>query len=456
MGLSAIDMAPNDTIFALATSHGRSALAIIRLSGPDVGRVLTTMAGRAPPPRLMTLCKLRMPNNEPLDQAMVVFFPGPNSATGEDAAEFHLHGSLSVIEAVSAGLNALGLRLAEPGEFTRRAVHNGKLDLLQAEALADLIESATGRQRAQAIFQLYGTSSDPINGWRNRLLDALAFIEALLDFSDEADVEEEATWRSAQAAVFDVYSELSRQLARPPVGERIRDGYRVVIGGPPNVGKSTLLNYLAGRNVALVTPLAGTTRDAVEVQLDLKGYSVSLVDTAGIRSTNEPVERLGIERAQLEWDNADVRLWLVAIDQASSATLKEARTQRPDSVLVLTQTDLNPNGMSLLDGLFDCAISTHAGTGLDCLVDTILERLAIEESDEPVVVTRSRHRLALNGAKAWLDEATTLFAGEYRPENLALAAECLRGALHQMDVVVGLVRPDDILDRIFSSFCIGK
>src|SRR5712691_4558568 len=299
------------TIFALSSGRPPSAIALVRVSGPQAGAALSLLAGRVPTPRMAVRVLLRAADRTPIDDAVVLWFPGPASATGEDVAEFHVHGGRAVLAALFATLSALDhMRAAEPGEFTRRAFENGKLDLTEAEGLDDLIHADTDRQRSQALRQLKGLLGDRARDWRAQIIEASALIEAGIDFSDEGDVPAELI-APALAKIKTLLGEIQQVLAEQGRSERLREGLIVAIAGPPNVGKSTLMNQLARREVAIVSPHAGTTRDIIEVQLDLDGYPVTVIDTAGIRDTDDPVEREGVRRARARAAEADLVLWLV-------------------------------------------------------------------------------------------------------------------------------------------------
>src|SRR5207342_2032696 len=304
-------MHPRDqSIFALSSGRAPSAIAIVRVSGPEAGAVLAALAGKTPAPRVATRALLKTAGGQPLDDAVVLWFPGPASATGEDVAEFHVHGGRAVLAALFAALGSFdNVRPAEPGEFTRRAFENGKLDLTEAEGLDDLIHADTDRQRHRALRQLKGLLGDKARDWRTRIIEASALIEAGIDFSDEGDVPTELI-APALAKIKSLHTEIEEVLAAQGQSERLRDGLVVAIAGPPNVGKSTLINLLARRDVAIVSPHAGTTRDIIEVQLDLDGYPVTVIDTAGIRETDDPVEQEGVRRARARAEDADLVLWL--------------------------------------------------------------------------------------------------------------------------------------------------
>src|SRR5215475_3175369 len=304
-------MHPRDqTIFALSSGRPPSAIAIVRVSGPESGAVLKQLAGKMPSPRQVTRALLRDASGQPIDDAVVLWFPGPASATGEDVVELHIHGGRAVLASLFAALSAMkNLRAAEPGEFTRRAFENGKLDLTEAEGLDDLIHADTDRQRRQALRQLKGMLGDRARDWRAEIIEASALIEAGIDFSDEGDVPTELI-APALARIEALLDDIKNVLAAQGRAERLRDGLVVAIAGPPNVGKSTLMNQLARREVAIVSPHAGTTRDVIEVQLDLDGYPVTVIDTAGIRETDDPVEQEGVRRARVRAADADLVLWL--------------------------------------------------------------------------------------------------------------------------------------------------
>ncbi len=435
-----------DTIFAVASGLGRAGIAVIRLSGPECRGALEEMlGGRVPEPRRASLRRLRDPaSGEVLDQALVLWFPGPRSFTGEDQAELHIHGGTAVRAAVLAALADLpGLRPAEPGEFTRRAFLSGRMDLSAVEGLADLIDAETEAQRRQAFRQLEGALAGKVAGWRDRLADALALAEAGLDFTDEADVSEGAHFE-AEAIFHAVRLEVEADLARAGQGERLREGFVVVIAGPPNAGKSTLLNALARREVAIVSPHAGTTRDSIEVRCDLGGLPVTFVDTAGLREATDPVEREGIARTRQRAQGADLVLWLAAPD---------AEAARPDTFVtpvltVGTKRDLAPSAATT-----DRTVSAKTGEGIEALLREVLGRAEAGLSGAgDAVITRERHR------RAFQDVASALSrAGEARRAGHdELAAEDLRLALRALGRVTGQVDVEEILDRIFSQFCIGK
>ncbi len=433
---------PDDTIFAPATAPGRSAVAVIRVSGPATRHALARLAGRLPEPRRATLVPLRH-DGAVLDRALALWFPGPASFTGEDSAEFQLHGGRAVLAAVLRALAAVpGCRPAEPGEFTRRAFSNGKLDLGAVEGLADLIDAQTEAQRRQALRQLDGALGRWVEGLREDLLSALALAEGAIDFADE-DGLVEAFEVELHGLVVGVSRRIESELARESRGLRLRDGLAVAIAGPPNAGKSTLLNALAGREVAIVSPWAGTTRDALTVDLELGGYPLQLIDTAGLRDTDDPVEREGIARARARAASADLVLWLQAADQPSAPDVETAGAVWT----VVTKADLGGGQEG------DHRVSALTGAGLGGLVSD-LGRFAAEAliDGEGAVVTRLRHRAALEAAQAHLGRIGAGQGGS----DFELVAEDLRGAVAALAGLVGRIGTEDVLGAIFARFCIGK
>jgi tRNA modification GTPase len=439
-------MNSGDTIFALASGFGRAGIAVVRMSGPGCRSALHhLLAGRIPEPRRASLRRLRHPaTGEVLDQALVLWLPGPGSFTGEDHAELHIHGGAAVRTAVIQALAGLpGLRAAEPGEFTRRAFLSGRMDLSAVEGLADLIDAETEAQRRQALRQLEGALSGRVIEWRDRLTDALALAEAGLDFTDEADVSAGAS-SEALAISHAVFGEVEAELARASQGERLREGFVVVIAGPPNAGKSTLLNALARRDVAIVSPHAGTTRDAIEVRCDLGGLPVTFVDTAGLREAADPVEQEGIARTRQRARDADLVLWLAAPD--TDAVAKE--TFGAPTLTVATKHDLASGAREP-----HLSVSARTGENLDRLVDEV--RRAAEaglSGAGDAVITRERHRRALEDVASALSRAQEA----HRAGHDELAAEDLRLALRALGRITGQVDVEEILDRIFGQFCIGK
>ena len=448
------------TIFALATAPGRAAVAVIRLSGPLTGSAVKQMAGGLPAPRRAALRTLRRPGDGlVLDRALVLWFPGPASYTGEDCAEFHVHGGHAVVEGVVEALVALGLRLAEPGEFTRRAFQNSKLDLSQAEAVADLVEAETEAQRRQALAQLDGDLARRHAAWRAVLVEALAVLEAAVDFPDEEVPETVAD--EAAPALRALASELDAALVDADRGERIRDGYRVVLVGAPNAGKSSLLNTLAGRDAAIVMPTPGTTRDVIEVQQNLAGFRVTLSDTAGLRVTRQSVEMEGVRRAQARAAEAALRIWVVDGAARDEAWKEAASTVRAGDLCVINKQD-RPAGAAAAaarswattHGLTCLDLSLLAGFGVAELKAWLIARVTSDLTGEEFpAATRARHRHDLAAARAHLARALHALAA---PAEVELAAEDVRLAARNLARISGRIDPEDVLDRVFARFCIGK
>ena len=433
-----------DTIFALATPPGRGAIAILRLSGPGTDDALTALGAGGLRPRTASLRDLSH-DGRPIDQALVLRFPAPNSYTGDDCAELHLHGGRAVVEAAADALVALGLRPADPGEFTRRAFENGRMDLAQAEAVADLIDAETVAQASQALGQLDGALSQTYTGFRRDLLTALALVEAEIDFPDEEIPDNLA--RSAGPVLDRLIADLKAALADGRRGERVREGYRIVLIGETNAGKSSLFNALVAREAAIVTPIAGTTRDVLDADLVIGGYAVTLSDTAGLRDSADPVEAEGVRRARARAEGADLRLWIRGPDDAEGDA---AGFARPGDLLVLTKADLGAGGSA--PGFETLGVSTTTGQGLSDLHDWIAARLArdLSGADFPAV-TRERHRRRLGEALAAAEAGRV--ALEVAPE---MAGDDLRRAADALARVTGAIGVEDILGEVFSTFCIGK
>jgi len=433
-----------DTIFALATPPGRGAIAILRLSGQATDAALTSLGAGGLKPRVASLRRLTHAGR-PIDQALVLRFPAPNSYTGEDCAELHLHGGRAVVEATSQALIALGLRLADPGEFTRRAFENGRMDLAQAEAVADLIDAETMAQAAQALGQLDGALSQTYAGFRRDLLKALALVEAEIDFPDEEIPDNLA--RTAGLVLDGLIADLRASLADARRGERVREGYRIVLIGETNAGKSSLFNALLAREAAIVTPIAGTTRDVLDADLIIGGYAVTLSDTAGLRESKDPVEVEGVRRARMRAERADLRLWVLAPGDPEGAA---AGFVQPDDLVILAKADVG--GVNAPPGRVSLIASAATGEGLAALHDWIAARLArdLSGADFPAV-TRERHRRRLSEALTAVEAGRG--ALDVAPE---MAADDLRRAAEALARVTGAIGVEDILGEVFSTFCIGK
>lgn len=446
----------SDTIVALATAPGRAAIAVLRVSGARTRDIIAQLCASVPNPRESALRTLRNAHGDVLDQALVIYFVAPASFTGEDVVEFHLHGGQAVINAVLRAILDTGLcRLADAGEFSRRAFLNGKLDLTAAEGIADLIDAETEAQRRQAIRQLEGVLAAAVEDWRHQLIGAMAFIEASLDFADEGDVPDGLMTDGAAAAKA-VHAQIDAALSDSRSGERIRDGYSVAIVGPPNAGKSTLVNRIAGRDVAIVSPIAGTTRDVIEVRCDLDGLPVVFVDTAGLRDTDDPIEREGVARARARAAAADLILELYAVDMASTSERQKTLfyPNDVDIIRVFTKADLphSDADWAHLTDSGDITVSALNGDGIDRLLATVKQRIALRTSQD-AVITRERHRRALIDASLHLQRVEDGITRDSAPE---LIAEDMRLALRSLGRITGRVDVEDILDRLFSGFCIGK
>lgn len=433
-----------DTIYALSSGAVPSGVAIIRLSGPAVRFALETMTGGVPDARRARLASLRHPDSgELIDSALVLFFTTPASFTGEDVAEFHVHGGRAVVAALLAALACLpGCRPAEPGEFTRRAFEGGRLDLVEVEGLADLIAAETESQRRQALNAARGGLSQRADAWRSDIIKARAAIEADLDFADEEDVP--ATMADAARTVAATLRDgIAAVLAEAGRGERVRDGLQVVLLGPPNAGKSSLLNAIARRDVAIVTAQPGTTRDVMEAHLDLDGYAVTLIDTAGLRQAADEIEAEGIRRGRARAGAADLIIWL---DDRGRAAPDEVRGFGADILTVASKADLGGGAGTAAD----LAVSVNDPASLRRLIDAIAGRAAASLGREPALVTRARQRRCLEAAVAALTAALT----PGLPEEIV--ADHLRAAGDAVGRLSGRIDVEDVLGDIFSSFCIGK
>ena len=428
----------NDTIFALASAPGKAGVAVIRISGPDARIAAERLAGPNLPERGMTLRDLRNAEGGLLDSALVLTFAGSASFTGEAVAELQVHGSAAGINSILGELGkADGLRQAEAGEFTRRALENGKMDLAQVEGLADLIDAETEAQRRQAVRILSGDLGRLVENWRLNLIRAAALVEAVIDFADEEIPED------VSPEVEDLLSSVSKELERLANGtgmaERIRSGFEVAIVGAPNVGKSTLLNTLAGRKAAITSEIAGTTRDVIEVAMDLKGLPVTLLDTAGLRSTEDHVERLGVELARERAAVADLRIILAeASDDVSDI-------YHAGDIVLRPKGDLRTDRSGAISGL--------TGSGVDELLTRLGDELARRAAGAGLA-TRERHRVAMDQAQISLRLARSkLLDG---PDHYDIAAEEIRSAINSLESLGGRIGVDDLLDEIFASFCVGK
>jgi tRNA modification GTPase len=455
-------MPDRSTIFALSSGRPPAAIAVVRVSGPRAGVALEKLIGRLPEPRKAALARVRDPaSGEVIDEALALWFPAPHSETGEDVAELQLHGGQAVIAGVLDALATIeGCRPAEAGEFTRRAFENGRLDLTAVEGLADLIAAETPAQRRLAFRQLKGLIGDRAEAWRRQLIEALALVEARIDFSDEADVPEDLLGPALHAAQR-LRDEIAGVLADGRRGERLRDGLVVAIAGPPNAGKSTLLNRLARREAAIVSPYAGTTRDIIEVHLDLDGYPVTLLDTAGIRDSEEPVEQEGVRRARERASAADLVLWVIDPSAGGLAAngypenlaqaevwLIRNKIDRVDASSLVSMANRDKSELK-----FTLSISALTGVGMDALTAALSAYATTYfAATESAVVTRARHRRALEETVLALNRA--LARGHSTDEELI--AEELRWAATTLGRLTGRVDVEDILDVIFRDFCIGK
>ncbi len=433
-----------DTIFALASGGGRTAVAVLRISGEKSGALLDALCGRRPPPRRASLRRVRDASGETLDQALALWLPGPGTYTGEDSAELHLHGGPAVIEAVAEALIAAGARPAEAGEFTRRAFFNGRMDLTAAEAVADLVEAESAEQRRQALRQMEGALGALYEDWSQRLMRVLAQQEALIDFPDEdlpADVARLLATEMATLA-----AEIAAHLNDNRRGERTREGLRIAIIGPPNVGKSSLINRLLARDVAIVSDLPGTTRDALEARLVLGGMVMTVIDTAGLRETEDRIEAEGVRRPRARAAEADIVLAMHDASQPEAVLDAAAMPRAGEVIVVANKLDL-ASGRDIGDAI---GVSALTGQGLERLSDALIaagRRLTARTGPPPL--TRPRHRAALETALAALTRAMAEPSEELRGEELRIA-------LRMIGRVTGRWGVEEILGEIFSRFCIGK
>lgn len=436
-----------DTIFALSSGMPPAAIGVVRVSGPQAGMALKALAGRLPEPRHASLASLGNAAGVPLDRALILWFPGPATATGEDLAELHLHGGRAVIAAVETALAAMpGLRRAEPGEFTRRAFGNGRIDLAEAEGLADLLAAETESQRMQALGMASGHVSRAVTEWQDRLLTLMAGAEAELNFADEDDVEVgESVAQRLISGMGELAGELGEWLARP-AAEVIAEGLSVVIAGPPNAGKSTLINALAQRELAIVSPIAGTTRDVIETPLALDGIAMRFSDTAGLRGEGaDMVEAIGIDRAKAAVGGADILLWLGGPKDAPAHSR---------SITIAAQADRWRGDAAAEAAAAHCdlILSATTGEGMDRLHRYIVDMARTLLPREGEAALRQRQRAALTEAKQWL----VIESGTREAGDLILIAERLRLAATALDRITGRAGVEDMLDALFGRFCIGK
>ena len=422
-----------DTIFALSSGALPAGIAVVRVSGPQAAQALEYLAGSLPEPRRAVTATLRW-QGEMLDRALVLWLPGPGTATGEDIAEFHLHGGRAVVASVLDALGALpGLRLAEPGEFTRRAFSNGKLDLAQAEGLADLLAAETEAQRRQALRQAEGGLGKLVGGWRERLLGLAAKVEAAIEFAEDED-DVPALAPADLAGIGELAADMAAALAQAPA-ERLRDGVRIVVAGPTNAGKSSLINALAGREAAIASPVAGTTRDLIEIPVGIAGMPCLLIDSAGLREAGGHVEQIGMARARAAIDSADLILWLGSPAEAPD---------RDRTILVRAKADLGKSG-----GKGDVATSTVTGEGLDQLRVLLEARIRGLLPPADAIALNARHRERVGEAVAELRAAEA-------QTDILFIAEHLRQARIALDRVTGRAGVEEMLDALFGRFCVGK
>jgi len=442
------------TIYALSSGPGIAGIAVVRVSGKDTSKVIKLITGKdLPAPRVATLRKMNNINtNELIDEGLIIWFPGPQSYTGEDLVEFHVHGSRAVVTALHASISEIeNCRLAEPGEFTKRAFQNEKINLIKAESIADLISAETEIQRKQALAIMNGKSSDKFDSWREKLLKILSHIEAKIDFPDE-DLPENIIFEIKKTSE-QVSNEIKKILEDEKVGERIREGFKIAIVGPSNAGKSSLLNYLSKRDVAIVSEIAGTTRDVIETHLNLDGYPVVLSDTAGIRDSKDEIEKRGIKLALKRAEEADLRLLVVEPKNLDfTGFLKDLFDE--NSILVINKSDLLQKNLDeQIKKLEHVLISIIKNSNLDILIDKIKNKLKNKFiSNEDILITRERHRQHL---KQCVDHLKN-FSKKNKNDDFDKAAEDLRLATRHLGMIVGKVDVEEILGSIFNDFCIGK
>jgi len=442
------------TIYALSSGPGISGIAVIRVSGKNTAEVIKKLTKtKLPAPRVATLKKFNKVKAKGLiDEGVIIWFPAPNSYTGEDLAEFHVHGSRAVIKAMHLEISKIkNCRLAEPGEFTKRAFQNGRINLLKAESIADLISSETEIQRKQALKIMSGETSDKFNSWREKLLKTLSHVEAKIDFSDE-DLPENII-KEIQKTSNNVLREIKKTLDDQKVGERIREGFKIAIVGPPNSGKSSLLNYLSKRDVAIVSEIAGTTRDIIETHLNLNGYPVIVSDTAGIRSSKNEIEKKGIKIALKRAEDADLRLVIVSAKNVDfTGVLRNLLTR--NAILVVNKSDLIKGKLNSKFKKYDhVLISIKKDSNLNKLIIKIKNKLKNKfTTTEDILITRERHRQNLINCVQHLEK----FQKKKLAQGLDKAAEDLRLATRHLGMIVGKVDVEELLGSIFNDFCIGK
>ena len=442
------------TIYALSTGPGISGVAVIRVSGKETATVIKKLTGKdLPAPRIATLRKINNINtSEIIDEGIILWFPGPHSYTGEDMAEFHVHGSKAVVNALHSSIKVIkNCRLAEPGEFTKLAFQNGKINLLKAESIADLISAETELQRKQAIKIMNGVSSDKFNSWREKLLKILSHVEAKIDFPDE-ELPKDILVKIKKTSD-EISGEIKKTLDDQKVGERIREGFKIAIVGPINAGKSSLINYLSKREVAIVSEIAGTTRDVIETHLNLDGYPVIVSDTAGIRESKNEIEKKGIKLALKKAEEADLRLVVIEPKSADfTSFLKDIFDK--NSILVINKSDLlNGNLNDQIEKLEHVLVSIKKNSNLDILINKIKKKLHekfISHGD--ILITRERHRQHLEQCLSHLEN----FKEKKSSSHFDKAAEDLRLATRHLGMIVGKVDVEEILGSIFNDFCIGK
>ena len=442
------------TIYALSTGSGTSGIAVIRVSGKKTAEVIKNITGaKLPTPRVATLVKFnKNGGKELIDEGVIIWFPGPNSYTGEDLAEFHVHGSRAVIKTMHSAISKIkNCRLAEPGEFTKRAFQNGRINLLKAESIADLISSETEIQRKQALKIMSGKSSEKFNSWREKLLKILSHIEAKIDFPEE-DLPKNII-KDIQKTSNNILTEIKKTLNDQKVGERIREGFKIAIVGPPNSGKSSLLNYLSKRDAAIVSEIAGTTRDIIETHLNLDGYPVIISDTAGIRSSKNEIEKKGIKIALKRAEDADLRLIIISAKNVDfTRVLKDLLTK--NAILVVNKSDLIKGKLNSKFKNYDhILISIKNHLNLNKLITKIKSKLKNKfTTTEDILITRERHRQNLINCVQHLEK----FQKKKSAQDFDKAAEDLRLATRHLGMIVGKVDVEELLGSIFNDFCIGK